>query len=58
MPNLVITNILITDASLDEEGEGTYINENGQREYRVPNIGIKEHTAKIRINYTCEWKFK
>ena len=52
LPNLVITKISITDASQDEEGEGTYINENGEREYKVPNIGIKEHTAKIRIDYT------
>ena len=52
LPNLVITKISITDASLDEEGDGTFINENGEREYRVPNIGIKEHTAKIRIDYT------
>ena len=51
LPNLVITKISITDASQDEEGEGTYINENGDREYKVPNIGIKEHTAKIRIDY-------
>jgi len=52
LPNLVITKITITDASEDEESKGTFINQNNEREYRVPNIGIKEHTAKIKIDYT------
>jgi phage baseplate assembly protein W len=51
IPNLKITNIQITDASLDEENKGTYINDNDKREYVVPNIGQKEHTAKIKIDY-------
>lgn len=52
IPNLTITNIDIKSASDGEENKGTVVNSNGQREYVVPNIGIKEHTAKIRIDYT------
>ena len=52
IPNLVINNIEIKSASDGEENKGTFINSNNQREYVVPNIGTKEHTAKIRIDYT------
>ena len=52
LPNLVITNISIKPASEDEEGKGTYINDNDERVYRVPGIGTKEHTAVVRIDYT------
>lgn len=52
IPNLTITNIDIKDASEGEENKGSVVNANGVREYAVPNIGIKEHTAKIRIDYT------
>ena len=51
MPNLLITNISITDASLDEENKGTTISGSGQEEYVVPGISQKEHTAKIKIEY-------
>ena len=50
MPNMTITSIEIKDASEDEENKGTYV-DNGERVYTVPNIGIKEHTAKIKIDY-------
>jgi len=52
IPNITITNISITDASLEEENKGTFINANGDREFVVPGIGEKEHTAKIKIDYT------
>jgi len=51
MPGVQITNISITDASLGEEDEGTFINSNGDREFKVQGIGEKEHTAKIKIDY-------
>ena len=51
MPNLLLTNITIEDASTGLEDKGTYINEFDQREYRVTNIGQLEHTAKIKIDY-------
>jgi len=51
LPNLVITNISIKPASEDEEGKGTYINDNDERVFRVPGIGTMEHTAKVKIDY-------
>jgi phage baseplate assembly protein W len=51
LPNLTITNISVTDASMGEEDKGTYITENDDRVFRVPNISEKEHTAKVRIDY-------
>jgi len=52
IPNLVITKIDIKAASEDEEGKGTVINSDFERVYNVPNIETKEHTAKIKIDYT------
>lgn len=52
LPGIIINNISITAASMGEEDKGTYINDNDQREYRVPGISDKEHTAKIKIDYT------
>ena len=51
MPNLLLTSIKITDASLGEENKGTYVNGEQEREFVVPNISQLEHTAKIRIDY-------
>jgi phage baseplate assembly protein W len=51
MPGVLITNISITDASLGEENKGTYVNSDGEREFKVQGIGDKEHTAKIKIDY-------
>jgi phage baseplate assembly protein W len=51
MPGVQITNISITDASLGEENKGTYINSDGEREFKVQGISEKEHTAKIKIDY-------
>jgi phage baseplate assembly protein W len=52
IPNLLINNIDIKPASEGEEGKGSYVNGNNERVYTVPNIATKEHTAKIRIDYT------
>jgi phage baseplate assembly protein W len=51
MPGLLVTNVKITDASMEEENKGTYINGEDKREYTVSNISQLEHTAKIRIDY-------
>lgn len=51
IPNLTITKIDITSASLGEEDKGTYINEDETRVFRVGNISDLEHTAKVRIDY-------
>lgn len=51
MPGILITSIKITDASMGDENQGTYINQYGQKEFTVPNIAQLEHTAKIRIDY-------
>jgi len=52
IPGITLTNIEIKPASEGEEGKGTIINDNDDRIFRVPGIGTKEHTAKIRIDYT------
>jgi hypothetical protein len=51
IPGILITNIKITDASLGLEDKGTYITDSGEREFKVANIGDREHTAKVRIDY-------
>jgi phage baseplate assembly protein W len=51
IPNLLITNISITDASLEDEDKGTYVDSNGELAYKVPGISQKEHTARIKIEY-------
>ena len=35
---------------MGEEDKGTYV-EGDERIYRVPGIGLKEHTAKVKIDY-------
>jgi len=52
IPGITINNITITPGSEGEEDKGYYVNSDNQREFRVPNIGQLEHTAKIRIDYT------
>ena len=52
IPGITITKIDIKPASEGEEDKGSYINDNDERIYRVPGIGTKEHTAKIKIDYT------
>jgi len=51
IPGILITNIKITDASLGLEDKGTFITDSGEREFKVTNIGDREHTAKVRIDY-------
>ena len=52
IPGLRINNISITQASEEDEDKGFYVYDEGQKEFRVTNIGQMEHTAKIRIDYT------
>jgi phage baseplate assembly protein W len=52
LPGITITNISITAASDGEEDKGSYINDDDERVFRVPNISDKEHTAKVIIEYT------
>ena len=51
IPGIQITNLTITDASMDETNKGTYINDMNERVYSVPNISQLEHTAKVKIEY-------
>jgi phage baseplate assembly protein W len=51
MPNLQITNISVEPGSAGLEDKGYTVNKNGEREFRVTNIGTLEHTAKIKIDY-------
>ena len=51
IPGITITNISVTAASDGEEDKGSYVNGNDERVFRVPGIGTKEHTAKIKIDY-------
>ena len=39
LPNLTITKISVKAASDGEEGKGSYVNDNDERVYRVPEIG-------------------
>jgi phage baseplate assembly protein W len=51
IPNIQITKLTVSDASMGEENKGTFINDQNQRVYSVPNIGQLEHTAKVKIEY-------
>jgi phage baseplate assembly protein W len=51
LPGITITNISVQPASEGEEDKGYYVNENNEREFRVPGISQAEHTAKIKIDY-------
>jgi len=52
MPGILITNISITEATKETSAlDTTYVNNDGQREFRTPNLTIDEHTAKIKIDY-------
>jgi phage baseplate assembly protein W len=51
LPNLIVTEVKIEDASMGKEDKGYTINEYDEREFRVPGISDLEHTAKITINY-------
>jgi phage baseplate assembly protein W len=51
IPGILITNIDIRPASEGFENKGSFIDDNDERVYVVPNIGQLEHTAKIKIDY-------
>ena len=51
IPNLLVTEIKVEPASAGLEDKGYTVNENLEREFRVPGISELEHTAKITINY-------
>lgn len=51
IPNLVITNIAVYDASTEEDDPNVTVISGDERIFRVPGIGTKEHTAKVRIDY-------
>jgi phage baseplate assembly protein W len=51
IPGITITKLTVTPASEGEEDMGTYVDGNDERVFRVPGIGTKEHTAKIKIDY-------
>lgn len=52
IPNLLINEIRISSAADGLEDKGSYVNDNNQKVFTVPNIATAEHTAKIRIDYT------
>ena len=52
IPNLKITNVDVTSALDAEELPGTVVADNDPRVYRVAGQGTKEHTAKVRIDFT------
>jgi phage baseplate assembly protein W len=52
MPGVLVTNVEIKEATADLEDPGaTYINSEGQREFRVPGLSQKEYTARVKIDY-------
>jgi phage baseplate assembly protein W len=51
IPNLKITNLQVYDASTDEESEQRTVISGDERVFRVPGIGTKEHTARVRIDF-------
>jgi phage baseplate assembly protein W len=51
IPNLKITSIQVYDASTEEESENRTVISGDQRVFRVPGIGTKEHTARVKIDY-------
>ena len=51
IPNLIITKIAVYDASTEEDDPNVTVISGDERVFRVPGIGTKEHTAKVRIDY-------
>jgi len=50
IPNLKITKIQVYDASTEEQ-EQNLVTTGDDRIYRIPGLGTKEHTAKVKIDY-------
>jgi phage baseplate assembly protein W len=51
IPNLIITKISVYDASTEEDDPNVTVISGDERVFRVPGIGTKEHTAKVRLDY-------
>ena len=51
IPNLKITSIQVYDASTEEESDNRTVISGDERVFRVPGIGTKEHTARVKIDY-------
>ena len=52
IPNLQITNLTVEPALEAEETAGTIVADNDPRVYRIAGQGTKEHTAKVKIEFT------
>ena len=52
IPNLRINQITVEPALEAEELPGTIVAENDPRVYRIAGEGTKEHTAKVKIDFT------
>jgi len=52
IPNLRLNTVTVTAALDAEESPGTIVAENDPRVYRIAGAGTKEHTAKVRLDYT------
>jgi phage baseplate assembly protein W len=52
IPNLVINSVKVEPALEAEELPGTIVADNDPRVYRIAGEGTKEHTAKVRIDFT------
>ena len=51
IPNLKITSLQVFDASTEEESENRTVISGDERVFRVPGIGTKEHTARVKIDF-------
>jgi phage baseplate assembly protein W len=52
IPNLKLNTVTVTPALDTEDSPGTIVAENDPRVYRIAGEGTKEHTAKVRLDYT------
>ena len=52
IPNLKLNTVTVTPALDAEDSPGTIVAENDPRVYRIAGEGTKEHTAKVRLDYT------
>ena len=57
MPNLIVNNITIEPASIEDEGpvgSGNIISDDLPYIFRVPGKGTADYTAKIKIEYSTD----
>ena len=52
IPNLIVTSVTVEPALEAEETLGTIVSDNDPRVYRIAGQGTKEHTAKVKLDYT------